>query len=119
MNKFIGSEKLPAEKKPKPKEKGQSILQRALGAIRAIKRKKSHADIKVKEYIEIEVDDVEIPALPEASDAATAGVPKDNKTSAGVSSAPIPESDAATEFITVLDEDGEVCVVPATESGES
>ena len=69
--------------------------------MRAIKRKMSSSDVKVKEYVELNVAD-EAPALPPAE-------PTDSVQGEGYTE-PVAE---VTEFVTVLDNDGEVCVIPA------
>ena len=107
VSKFVGSEKSPTEIRPKTKGKNHSILGKALSAIRAITRKRGSGDIKVDDYIELAVDDVETPALPSPDGA----VPEEH----APATANAPETQE-TEFITVLDEDGEVCVVPATDT---
>lgn len=99
MNKLIGEDKEAAKReKEKHKEKqhkdGQNFLQRAISAILSRKRKKT--DIKVKEYVELEVEDIEPAALPEAE-----------------TPAPVCENPEAPSFVTVIDDDGELSVISA------
>jgi hypothetical protein len=71
-----------------------------------MKRKISSSDVKVKDYVELNVAD-EAPALPPVE-------PTDSVQGEGYTE-PVAE---VTEFVTVLDEDGEVCIVPADGAGE-
>lgn len=97
VNKFIGEDKPEAPKKVKKKPQGPSILQRAINAIVSRKRKKN--DIKIKEYVDLEVEDEDVPCLPEATSPTSSAE----------------QSSEAPGFVTVFDDDGEVCVVPAEE----
>jgi hypothetical protein len=110
VNKFIGSDK--DVEVQKEKAKGESFLKRAFGAMRAIKRKMSSSDIKVKEYVELTVDDADTPLLTAPTQTPASAEPVSDITEA------VPEENPAKEFITVLDEDGEVCIVPAEGTGD-
>ena len=110
VNKFIGSDK--DVEVQKEKAKGESFLKRAFGAMRAIKRKMSSSDVKVKEYVELTVDDADTPLLTAPTETPASAEPVSDITEA------VPEENSAKEFITVLDEDGEVCIVPAVETGD-
>jgi hypothetical protein len=80
--------------------------------MRAIKRKMSSSDIKVKEYVELTVDDADTPLLTAPTQTPASAEPVSDITEA------VPEENPAKEFITVLDEDGEVCIVPAEGTGD-
>ncbi len=90
VNKFI-TEKEP----PKPKPQTKSFLQRAIGAIMARKHKKTA--IKVKEYTEVDVTVSETaPVLDEPNKSLSAD---------------------EVEFVTVINDDGELSVVRAEDEG--
>jgi hypothetical protein len=100
MNKFIGDDKSSSAKQEKEKHKekhkdGQNFLKRAINAIMSRKRKK--ADIKVKDYVELEVENIDSPALPESNPVHEPAETKNEESS----------------FITVIDDDGELSVVSA------
>lgn len=100
MNKFIGDDKPSSAKQEKEKHKekhkdGQNFLKRAINAIMSRKRKKT--DIKVKDYVELEVENIDSPALPESNPVHEPAETKNEESS----------------FITVIDDDGELSVVSA------